>query len=371
MNPQTSTEPSVIVSTGEITPAWMQSVLRSSGLPDVVVTGVAHSPVGAGNVSDCVRVELAYDGERGDAPASVVVKLRPSDPGAHQHGLNSGAYHREIGAFRAIGERHACRIPTAYWVAGDETNINLVTEDLTGSTIPGNQAAGSNAAEAEAVIVELARVHSAFAPISPESAPDWMIRLADVCDYWSDHARAGAAAALVRFADVLPPESLDVIRDGAEIVRDWHLLPQQRWSFTHGDPRVDNVLFEQVDGKPSAVLIDWQVTGIRNPMYDVGYFMSGSVDADLRREIEMPLIRRYIEVYSQQADGYDVAAAVSDYQIQLLSGLYISLAAIDVLPDNDVVNALILALLRRNCAAVIDWKSVAAVRNVVAALSVR
>ncbi|GAB05207.1 phosphotransferase [Gordonia amarae] len=371
MNPETTTEPTPIVGIDEITPSWMQAGLRRSGLPDAVVTAVSHAPIGAGNVSDCVRVEITYDGNRGEAPESVVVKLRPSDPGAHQHGLNSGAYHREIGAFRAIGERLACRIPSAYWVAGDETNINLVTEDLTRSAVPGNQAAGSNAEEAEAVIVELARVHSAFAPTTPESAPDWMIRLADVCDYWSDHARAGAEAALGRYTDALPPEYLDVIRDGADIVRDWHLLPQQRWSFTHGDPRVDNVLFEQVGGKPSAVLIDWQVTGVRNPMYDVGYFMSGSVDTDLRREIEMPLIRRYIEVYSRQAAGYDVADAVCDYQIQLLSGLYITLAAIDVLPDNDVVNALILALLRRNCAAVIDWKSVAAVRNVLSALSIR
>ncbi|WP_246007712.1 hypothetical protein [Gordonia oryzae] len=39
---------------------------------------------------------------------------------------------------------------------------------------------------------------------------------------------------------------------------------------------------------------------------------------------------------------------MADYQIQLPSGLYIILAAIDVLPDNDVVNTLILALLRRN-----------------------
>ncbi len=41
-----------------------------------------------------------------------------------------------------------------------------------------------------------------------------------------------------------------------------------------------------------------------------------------------------------------------------------------MLPDNEVVNTLILALLRRNCAAAIDWHSVAALRNVTSVLSV-
>lgn len=369
--PSLSPEPAVIDGTAQITPAWVQSVLRHSGLPDAMVRAVSAEPIGAGNVSDCVRVAITYDDAPGGAPSSVVVKLKPSDPGAHAHGLRSGAYHREIGAFRAIAERRAGRIPLTYWVAGDETTINLVTEDLTGSTMPGNQAAGSTVDQAQAVLVELARVHSAFDPISPDSAPEWMIRLADVCDYWSTAARAGADAALVRFADMLPAEALEVIDEAADLVRNWHLLPQQRWSFTHGDPRVDNVLFEEGPDGPSAVLIDWQVTGVRNPMYDVGYFMSGSIDADLRRKHEMDLIRRYVEVYNERAGGYDLATAVSDYQIQLLSGLFISLAAIDVLPDTEVVNALILALLQRNCAAALDWHSVAALRNVVNAVSVR
>ncbi|UZF56509.1 oxidoreductase family protein [Gordonia polyisoprenivorans] len=118
------------------------------------------------------------------------------------------------------------------------------------------------------------------------------------------------------------------------------------------------------------MIIDWQVTGLRNPMYDVGYFLSGSVEPEVRRTHEMRLIRRYVEEFARKSDGYDETTAVADYQIQLLSGLYITLAAIDVLPDNEVVNTLILALLRRNCAAAIDWHSVAALRNVTSVLSV-
>lgn len=255
-------------------------------------------------------------------------------------------------------------------MTGDETTINLVMEDLTGRTSPGNQIAGCDAQAAEAVVVELARLHSEFYPLSAESAPAWMIRLSDVCEYWSEKAQRGAVAARARFVADLSADALDVIADAAELVREWHLLPQARLSFTHGDPRVDNVLFEHHGGEVSAILLDWQVTGLRNPMYDVGYFMSGSLDPEIRRAHEMRLIRRYVSVFAERSPGYDETTAICDYQIQLLSGLYITLAAIDVLPDNDAVNALILALLRRNCAAALDWKSVAALRNVTLALAV-
>lgn len=363
-----SPAPALLDVVTEIDAAWVQSVLRHAG-HDVDIAHVRSTPIGAGNVSDTVRVEIDY-GAGSTGPAAVVVKLRPSNADVHAHGLRSGAYHREIGAYRAIGAQQACRIPTCYWVAGDETTINLVMEDLSTTTVPGDQVAGCGPVDAEAVVTELARLHSSFFPLTDDTAPAWMIRLTDVCEYWSDAAESGAATALDRFATDLPPEFVEVIEGGSALVRQWHNLPHKNLTFTHGDPRVDNVLFERSGAEVSAVMIDWQVTGLRSPMYDVGYFLSGSLSAEDRRAHEKHLIQRYVEVFAEQAPGYDEAAATADYQIQLLSGLYITLAAITVLPDNDVVNRLILALLQRNCAAAVDWKSVQALRNVVLAIAV-
>ncbi|SNS96567.1 phosphotransferase [Rhodococcoides kyotonense] len=363
-------EPRLLDTVAEIDAAWIQSVLRYSGIPGAEVASISSAPIGAGNVSDTVRVEIDYSTPAGDAPSSLVVKLKPSDPAVHAHGLRSGAYHREIGAYVDISERHACRIPLKYWVTGDETTINLVMEDLSTTTTAGNQVAGCGPVEAESVVIEMARLHSEFFPLTDESAPAWMIRLGAVCEYWSVAAESGARAALQRFSNDLPAESLGAISEATALVRDWYQLPQQRLTFTHGDPRVDNILFDTSGAQPAAIFIDWQVTGLRNPMYDVGYFMSGSVGIEARRAHENRLLQKYIDVFAERTPGYDLGQATCDYQIQLLSGLYITLAAIDVLPDNDVVNRLILALLARNCAAVTDWKSVAALRNVTQALRV-
>ncbi|HZZ46561.1 MAG TPA: phosphotransferase [Pseudonocardia sp.] len=347
--------------TGEIDAAWLESVLALN-YPGVRVRGVRMRPIGAGNVSDTRHIVVEYDQRPDGAPDAVVAKFKPSSPEVHEHGLGSGAYHREIGAYRAITERAACRIPRLHHVAGDETNINLIIEDLT-SAVPGNQVAGCGVGEARAVLTELAHLHATFFPAEPTTAPSWPIRLADVADYWTGATRTGSAAALERYRDRLDALDLDAVAGVADVVHDWHRLPQTRLTLTHGDPRVDNVLFEQVDGATRAVLIDWQVTGLRNPMYDVGYFLSGSISIDDRRAHEDALLEHYLREFATVRAGYSRADALHDYRTQVLSGLVITTAAISVLPDNDAVNTLILALLERNCAAVRDWDALTATRE--------
>ncbi|MFC5138940.1 phosphotransferase family protein [Actinomycetospora rhizophila] len=347
--------------TDEIDAAWVTSVLADH-FPGVAVRGVTARPIGAGNVSDTVHLALDYEVRPDGAPDAVVAKFRPRAPEVHAHALGSGAYHREIGGYRAITSRSACRIPSLFHVAGDETTINLVVEDLTAAR-PGDQVAGCGTDEAAAVLAQLARLHATFAPMDPATAPAWPIRMAEAADYWTPTIERGAAIILDRFADRLERGDLDTVAAAGEIARDWHLLPQTRLTLTHGDPRVDNVLFEPLGAGIGAVLIDWQVTGLRNPMYDVGYFLSGSIGIADRREHERRLIEGYLAEYAAISPGYDADEAFADYRTQVLSGLMITTAAIAVLPDVEAVNRLILALLERNCAAARDWDGVAATRE--------
>lgn len=357
--PSTMTPP-LLEAIEQIDVAWLDAALAARH-PGARVASFTTRPIGAGNVSDTVVVDLTYDHRPDGAPDAVVAKFRPQDDAVHAHGLASGAYHREIGAYRTIAGTGRTRVPELFHVAGDETNINLVVEDLTSAT-PGDQVAGCGIDAAHAVLTELAGLHAGF-PTTDDTAPDWPIRLRDVADYWTDKMRTGAQQAAERFTGVLSDDDLAAVADGAELVHAWHLLPHRRQSLTHGDPRVDNVLFEQVDGATRAVLIDWQVCGVRNPMYDVGYFLSGSIEVDDRRAHEDALLAHYVERYdAAAAEPYPLDEAREDFRVQVMSGLIITTAAIAVLPDNDVVNTLILALLRRNCAAVNDWGSIAATR---------
>lgn len=357
----TQTAPALLESIDQIDTAWLEAALSATH-PRARIAGFSTRPVGAGNVSDTVAIAIDYTAKPDGAPDSVVAKFRPRDAAVHAHGLASGAYHRELGAYQTIAANEHCRMPGLFHVAGDETNINLVVEDLT-SARPGNQVAGCDVESAQAVLKELAGLHASF-PMDPATAPAWPIRLPEVADYWTEKVHAGERIIKERFASTLTAADLEAVAGAAEVVHAWHLLTPGRQTLTHGDPRVDNVLFEEVDAGVGAVLIDWQVCGIRNPMYDVGYFLSGSISVDDRREHEDRLLAEYVQKFNAiSAEQYDLEEARADFSVQVLSGLIITTAAIAVLPDNDQVNTLIHALLERNCAAVIDWNTLEATRE--------
>ena len=359
MSPAATSTPALLDTTAEIDAAWVESVLATA-YPNVGVRTVAKAPIGAGNVSDTVKVTIEYANRPDGAPGAVVAKFRPSAPEVHAHGLGSGAYHREVGAYRAIGERAACRIPHAYHVAGDETN-SIWCSRISARPSRETRSPVAHRSRRRPCSTSWPCCTRPSPRMEEATAPAWPIRMADVCDYWSEAVRGGVEAALQRYQSRLSAENLATIEAAGRIARSFYLMPQSRLTLTHGDARVDNVLFEQRDGRTGAVLIDWQVTGLRNPMFDVGYFLSGSVSVADRREHERRLIDEYLRTFATVYPGYDEDEALADYRSQLLSGLMTTVAAIAVLPDNDAVNNLIVALLERNCATAIDWASIDAV----------
>lgn len=343
----------------EIDADWLTAVLRSAGFDDARVVDFAMTPIGNGNVSDTVRIDLS-NVAGSSAPASVVCKFRASSEAAHSHGISSGSYYRQTESYRVIGQ--SCRTPHLYWLAGGSDNINLVMEDLSRISRAGDQIAGCGPADARAAIIELARLHRAFFPMAATAQPDWSMSMAATADYWNTAIQRALPIIREHVADRLTASELSTVEEGCSIAHRWYSLPVPRGTLTHGDPRVDNILF--IDGKaaaagPQAVLIDWQLTGWRNPMYDVGYFLSGSVSIADRRAHERDLLSHYADVFGP---GYPLTTIAEDYRLQVLSGLMTTIASYSLVPLTPKYDALLLALIRRNLAAAADWDSIAAVR---------
>ncbi|UVO51042.1 phosphotransferase [Sphingomonas sp. SUN019] len=353
----TRTAPRLLDTLAEIDGDWLESVLHAAG-HSARVREFAIQPIGAGNVSDTARIVLTTDG---DAPASIVAKFRPSTASSHAHGVGSGAYSIEAGAYRLFAAAtDGCRIPRILWLAGTDDNINLVMEDLSRVTRAGDQVAGCGVEDARRVITQFARLHRTFWPLASKDAPPWAIRMPSAGDYWVPVLESAVSQVAQRFADLLPDRHIALVAEAATVSRAWHDLRHPAMTITHGDPRVDNVLFDDDAGE--AILIDWQVAGVRNPMHDVGYFLSGSVSIEDRRTSERELLDLYADEFGATR-GYVMNRIVDDYRIQLISGLMTTAAAVALLPDAPPVNRLLLALLERNCAAVEDWGSIAAIRR--------
>lgn len=347
--------PQLLDRCADIDAEWLTAVLRAAGHGDAEIASFTLRPIGAGNVSDTFRAMLDYAGPT-TAPASLVCKFRCSNEAAHAHGVGSGSYLRELESYRALMHRtDVCRIPQVYWVDGHPENINLVMEDLSTSARAGDQIAGCGIDDARSVVAELAKLHRAFYPMSQSEAPAWGMTMSGTADYWAAAVARGLDVVRTHVADRLDTQQMDVVSDAGRLALAWYNLPMPRGTLTHGDPRVDNILFA-ADG---AVLIDWQITGWRNPMHDIGYFLSGSISVDDRRAHEHALLDLYAEIFGGLG-GYGREAIEKDYRVQLLSGLMTTIAAYGLLPLSPQVDDLLIALLRRNVAAAADWRSFAA-----------
>lgn len=345
-------------SLSQIDAAWLDAMLHAAGHA-MRVHHFALEPIGAGNVSDTARIVLDASGE---GPRSLVAKFRPMSDAVHAHGIGSGAYRCEAGAYRLFATQDdGCRTPRILWLRGQDDNINLVMEDLSRTARAGDQLAGCGVADARAVILQLARLHRASWPLNDAQAPDWLLRMPVCGDYWAPITLQGAPVIAGRFRDRLSDAHLAIVREAAPLSRVWHDLRHPAMTVTHGDPRVDNILFDDGAGGPEAILIDWQVTGLRNALHDVGYFLSTSIAAADRRAHERALLEAYADEFGT-GRGYPIGRITDDYRVQLVSGLMTVIAAAAVLPDEPRANALLAVLLERSCAAVIDWQSLEAVR---------
>ena len=343
----------------EVDAEWLRKILSNAGHDDVEIASFASRPIGAGNVSDTFRVTLEY-ARPTPAPPSLICKFRCSGEAAHAHGIGSGSYLRELESYRALkGRTDVCRIPHVHWIDGHAENINLVMEDLSGTARAGNQIAGCSIDDARSVVAELAKLHRAFYPMSRSDAPAWGMTMAGTADYWAAAVTRGLGVIRQHVASRLDVWQMDVVEDAERLAPSWYRLPMRRGTLTHGDPRVDNILF----APEGAVLIDWQVTGLRNPMHDIGYFLSGSVSLDDRRAHENDLLDLYVDIFGSLG-GYGRDAIEADYRVQLLSGLMTTIAAYGLLPLSPEVDRLLMALLQRNVAAAADWNSFAVFSDV-------
>ncbi len=343
----------------QITPDWIQYVFERAGVYLPPVTGIAHQPVGHGNLSDTVVTSLSYDGHASAVPQSVVCKFTSSLPGAVLLAENTGAYQREVMTYRLFGQSPPIRIPFAYAAETDAAGrqLNLVMEDLSAFAQPGHQVAGCTTADAFAVISEFASLHASFWDDPALDTFGWL---------FSSRTRAGDAAALGfqagarvchdRFKDRLPAEVFAAIDSFAPRVGEWASAPFRRKTLIHREARVDNVLFDRRDpAGVRAYVIDWQFTSCGDPQFDVAYFASGSLALEDRRACERSLVASHAARIREIDGTYSDAEALEAYRFYLPSGLVTTLASALVLPPGEHQDLLLMTLLTRNAAALADW----------------
>ena len=288
--------PALIRYAADVTPAWLTSVLRNSGAlaPDARVTDVSPSPIGTGQMADTARLALTYDRE-GAGPPAVVGKFASADDQSRATGLALRAYEIEVRFYREVASRVATRIPEVYFAEVEpETGwFTLILQDIVGGR-QGDQIEACGPDIAAAVVEEMAGLHAPCWEATDLAGLEWLNRNSPDGDAFLA-AMVGSLwpGFLDRYADRLSPEHVALCELFVSNLAQWSANRVGPRTASHGDFRLDNLLFQANETRP--VVVDWQTLSWAGASYDVAYFIGGCLSEDDRREHELGLLHHYYD----------------------------------------------------------------------------
>ncbi len=324
----------------EITAQWMQQALTAGGrsdLPPVLEIAREEIGSGAGFMGAILRCRLRYDeaktpAERSPcAPATVIVKLPSPLARNRRLGKRLGLYEREYDYYRLIASRAPVRSPALLYgdyEAGSDRSV-LVLEDFGGwQTV--SHFDGASAEQTRRAIRAIAKLHGTY--WNRTDLPP----LNTFTDSFSTRRRtllqlvylANLAPTLARFGSFFSDDMRRLAetyasRIDSQIVR----VAAGPKTLSHGDFRLDNIFFAAGRGDGIAI-IDWQVSGLRSPLFDVAYFLVGSVTTEVRRRIEREVLEEYTDIIGKMGvKGFTFEACWRLYREHSLANLLIMVVA--------------------------------------------
>ena len=271
----------------DVTPAWLRD---AAGL-SCDTAEVTQIGVGIGVSSSLYRVALQGDG----CPSSVIVKLPALDEAAVFTSTMLRMYIREVAFFEQLADEVPVRVPAMHHGEVDEetSRFVVVMEDMAGMRVV-DQLEGMTIEDAEVAVDALAAWHAKWwrtadhladdgvavslgDPIYPAVLP---IVFAEGWEKMTSEMEVDPAMAAIgpRWIAAMP-----------QLLQD---ISQQPSTLCHGDYRADNILFDD-DGAP--VLLDFQLTGTGSGAYDLAYFITQSLEAEVAEAHERRLFERYCD----------------------------------------------------------------------------
>ena len=138
--------------------------------------------------------------------------------------------------------------------------------------------------------------------------------------------------------------------------------PPSPFTLVHGDLRSDNIFFSQPlqEGpSPSPVIIDWQTTGIGQPMTDITRWLTQSITIETRQAHEQTLLKIYHErLVERGVSNYSFKQMCQEYRLNLIVTLLMfSMSMDEIDQSSERADALFHAMYSRLDSALADWRA--------------
>ncbi len=285
----------------QLTADWLTATLHTSGALDdqCRVSTFEVTPVGAGTglLGMVMRIHLDY-GVGAPGPASLVVKFAHPVEGNRAIAMNTNMYEREVSFFNDIAGSVDVPKPYCHYAAVDTvTGENIVVLEDLAAYRAGDQVTGVSPDDAKLIIDAVAPLHAAFwGRCDIPLLADFMRIDTSYAEKFPPSLYGTWQRGVELFADVISPDVLARVPEYVAKLPALHTAMGARTqTVVHGDVRLDNVMFGGGPDQHPVVMVDWQAIMVSNPLHDLSYLLSQSLDVELRRAHETELVEYYYE----------------------------------------------------------------------------
>ncbi len=342
------------------TPKLLTDLLHEDGvLPaDAAVVSLKREQVGDGTgmMAEISKLVLTYEGNAGEAPATVIAKYSSQNETNREIANQYNLPERETRYIAELDRLTEARTPRAYCSLLQGNKFLILMEDMTDYEV-GSQVKGADLRQSELAIDELAKLHSAFWEKVDDL--DWVPHIANSyhADNMKNLADIGFDAVLEKFADFVPASFRDFKQDYLSAIRNLQAyMDSAPVTLVHGDYRMENLLYGCKPGHDPVAIIDWQGPLIARGMNDVALFLAQSTKTEVRREHERALLQRYLDgLAAGGVKGLSFDALWESYRHAVLySWVYVSVVAGTLDSSNATAFAWMSQMVARQAAAMLD-----------------
>ena len=333
----------------DISPQWLSTIF------DAEVSAVRSERIGDGLVG--LNLRVALDSSDDSVPDSVVLKLPSLDDTSRASGIALRNYEREVKFYERIASTVDIRRPACFHGSWDESSGDfvLVLEDMAPAA-QGDQITGCDVETARCAVTELARLHGPRWNDDSLSEHEFLSRSTT-----GDGEQLGGLWSMVypgfmaTYATYLDDASTAVLEQFGGRVGEW---VESRLggptAVTHGDYRLDNLLFATPAGGPPVTAVDWQTPGHGHPISDVAYFLgAGLLPAD-RRAAEREIVAAYRAALTAYAVDIDPDWLWTEYRRMAFSGVVMAVAASQLVGGSERSEAMFAAMATRHLQHCVD-----------------
>jgi hypothetical protein len=257
--------------------------------------------------------------------------------------------------YREVAARVAARVPTRYLAEVDpETGwFTLILGDVVGGR-QGDQIEACGPEVAAAVLEEMAGLHAPCWEAPDLAALSWLNRNSPEADAFMAALVASLLPGfLERYGDLLVPEHVALCELFVARLPAWLSSRGGPRTASHGDFRLDNLLFEPGVRRP--VVVDWQTLSWAAGSYDAAYFIGGCLSPEDRRSHEAELLAHYHDALcGLGVEGYSLDQLHRDARRDTFGGLLMAIVASMVVQRTERGDLMFLTSARRHAQHALD-----------------